>query len=65
MTTEISAMWYLDIPKGTKGSMIECYNVERASEAELLLQRGSRMVINNANYNKDKHIWELWATVLQ
>ena len=58
-------LWYLDIPKGTKGSMIECYNVERASEAELLLQRGSRMVIDNAKYNKDRHIWELWATVLQ
>lgn len=58
-------LWYLDIPKDTKGSMIECYNVERASEAELLLQKGSRMVINNARYDKDKHIWELWATVLQ
>ena len=58
-------LWYLDIPKGTKGSMIECYNVERASEAELLLQRGSNLRIDDARYNKDKHIWELWATVLQ
>ena len=58
-------LWYLDIPKGTKGSMIECYNVERASEAELLLQKGSEMFIKNARYNKDKHIWELWAAVLQ
>ena len=45
--------------------MIECYNVERASEAELLLQRGSNLRIDDARYNKDKHIWELWATVLQ
>ena len=58
-------LWYLDIPKGTKGSMIECYNVERASEAEVLLQRGSNLRIDDARYNKDKHIWELWATVLQ
>ena len=58
-------LWYLDIPKGTKGSMIECYNVERASEAELLLQRGSNLRIDDARYNKDRHIWELWAAVLQ
>ena len=58
-------LWYLDIPKGTKGSMIECYNVERASEAELLLQRNSRMVIDNAKYDKEKHLWYLWAKVVQ
>ncbi len=58
-------LWYLDIPKGTKGSMIECYNVERASEAELLLQRNSKMLIKNARYNKEKHLWELWAKVVQ
>ena len=58
-------LWYLDIPKGTKGSMIECYNVERASEAELLLQRNSRMVIDNARYNMNKHRWEFGATVFQ
>lgn len=58
-------LWYLDIPKGTKGSMIECYNVERASEAELLLQKGSNLRIDDAAYNLKKHIWELWATVLQ
>lgn len=57
--------WHLNIPKGTKGSMIECYNVERASEAELLLQRNSRLIIDNAKYNRDKNIWELWATVKQ
>ena len=58
-------LWYLDIPKGTKGSMIECYNVERASEAELLLQRNSRMVIDNARYNMNRHRWEFGATVFQ
>ena len=58
-------LWYLDIPKGTKGSMIECYNVERASEAELLLQRNSNLRIDDAQYDKSKHIWKLWATVLQ
>ena len=58
-------LWYLDIPKGTKGSMIECYNVERASEAELLLQRNSNLRIDDAQYDKSKHIWKLWATVFQ
>ena len=58
-------LWYLDIPKGTKGSMIECYNVERASEAELLLQRNSEMLIKNAKYDKQKHLWYLWAKVVQ
>lgn len=57
--------WHLNIPKGAKGSMIECYNVERASEAELLLQRNSRLIIDNAKYDRDKNIWELWATVKQ
>ena len=51
-------LWYLDIPKGTKGSMIECYNVER-------LQRNSNLRIDDAQYDKSKHIWKLWATVLQ
>ena len=58
-------LWYLDIPKGTKDSMIECYNVERASESELLLQRNSNLRIDDAQYDKSKHIWKLWATVLQ
>ena len=57
--------WHLTVPKGTKGSMIESYNVERASEAELLLQKGSRLIIDNAKYNKEKHLWELWATIRQ
>ena len=58
-------LWYLDIPKGTKGSMIECYNVGCASEAELLLQKGSNLRIDDAGYDKGRHIWKLWATVLQ
>ena len=45
--------------------MIECYNVERASEAELLLQRNSNLRIDDAQYDKSKYIWKLWATVLQ
>ena len=58
-------LWYLDIPKGTKGSMIECYNVGCASEAKLLLQKGSEMLIKNAKYDKEKHLWYLWAKVVQ
>ena len=57
--------WHLTVPKGTKGSMIESYNVERASEAELLLQKSSELFIKNAKYNKNTHLWELWATIRQ
>ena len=39
--------------------------MERASEAELLLQKGSEMLIKNAKYDKEKHLWYLWAKVVQ
>lgn len=35
----------IKIPANLKGSMIESYNVERESEAEMLLQRGTNLLI--------------------
>ncbi len=36
-------IWYIVIPKGRKGLMIEYYNVERASEAKIYQLRFSTM----------------------
>ena len=58
-------LWHLDVPKGTKASFIESYNVERASESEILLQKGSKLFIKKANYDIVNHRWNIWATVHQ
>ena len=58
-------LWHLDVPKGTKASFIESYNVERASESEILLQKGSKLFIRQANYDTVNHRWNIWATVRQ
>jgi len=57
--------WNINVPKGTKGSMIESYNVERESEAELLLQQYSKLKINKAKYDKINKRWKLWADLKQ
>ena len=58
-------MWCLDVPKGTKASFIESYNVERASESEILIQKGSKLFIKKANYDTTNHRWNIWATIRQ
>ena len=54
-------LWHIKVPKGSKGSMIEGYNVERASESELLLQRNSKLKMNQMTYKREKDILEIWA----
>lgn len=58
-------LWDIEIPKGTKASFIENYNVERDSESEILIQRGAELFIKNANYNFAKKRWDIWAVVRQ
>ena len=58
-------LWTIDVTKGTKGSMIESYNVERESETELLIQRGSNLFIKSAVYNKTANRWEIQAKIVQ
>ncbi len=58
-------LWHLKVPKGTKGSMIESYNVERASEAEVLLQRNSKITINDAKFDMQNNRWEMWGEISQ
>ena len=58
-------MWYLNVPKGTKASFIESYNVERASESEILIQKDSILLIKKANYDTTNHRWNIWAMVCQ
>lgn len=57
--------WDIKIPANLKGSMIESYNVERESEAEMLLQRGTNLLIKNARYDKDNHRWVFKAILSQ
>ena len=56
-------LWKIHVPAKNKASMIESYNVERMSEAELLLQRGSSILIEDARYNKFKQRWEISASI--
>ena len=54
-------LWHIKVPKGSKGSMIEGYNVERASESELLLQRKGYLKMHGLDYIFDKGMFEIWA----
>lgn len=56
-------LWRIFVPAKTKALMIESYNVERLSEAELLLQKGSNLLIENAKYDKLKKRWVINASV--
>ena len=58
-------LWHIDVPKGTKATFIESCNVERASESEVLIQKGSKFLINKADYDMVNHRWNIWATVRQ
>ena len=58
-------LWKIKVPAGTKGASIESFNIEREAEAEFLLQRGSRIKIVDATYNKKRNIWELEALIAQ
>ena len=57
--------WTINVPKKTKASMIESYNVERESEAELLIQKGSQLLIKNAEYDFTNNRWNIWADLKQ
>ncbi|MBQ4115292.1 hypothetical protein IJD34_07810, partial [bacterium] len=43
--------WKIKVPAKTKASFIEGYNVERESEAELLIQMGSKLLIKDVKYD--------------
>lgn len=58
-------LWKINVPAKTKASFIEGYNVERESEAELLIQMGSKLLIKDAKYDFDKKRWEICADLVQ
>lgn len=58
-------LWKIDVPAKTKASFIEGYNVERESEAELLIQMGSNLLIRDAKYDFDNKRWEIYANLVQ
>lgn len=57
--------WEINVPAKTKASFIEGYNVERESEAELLIQMGSKLLIKDAKYDFNKKRWEIYADLMQ
>ena len=59
------AEWSLDVPTGTKGLQIESYNVERKAEDEFLIQRGSKIQIEDAYFDQYQKIWMLKGIVKQ
>ena len=58
-------LWHFEVPKHTKGTMIESYNVERASEAEMLLQENSDILIDDGKYDFLRKRLELWGSITQ
>ncbi len=58
-------LWEINVPKKTKASFIEGYNVERESEAELLIQMGSKLLIKDAKYDYGKKKWKICADLVQ
>ena len=57
--------WKIKIPKGSKASLIESYNVERKSEAEMLIQRLSQLLIKDAKYDHVNKRWYIEADLVQ
>ena len=57
--------WKINIPKDSKASLIESYNVERKSEAEMLVQRLSQLLIKNAKYDHVNKRWYIEADLVQ
>lgn len=57
--------WKIKVPKGSNASLIESYNVERKSEAEMLIQRLSQLVIKDAKYDHIKKRWYIEADLVQ
>ena len=55
----------IKVPAKSKASMIESYNVERESEAELLIQKMSRLLIKEAHYDRPQKRWYLKAELKQ
>ena len=56
-----SILWHINVPKGSKGSMIEGYNVEGASESKLLLQRKGYLKMRGLDYIFNKERFEIWV----
>ncbi len=57
--------WTIKVPKGTKGTSIESFNIERLNEAEFLGQRDGIFRIKGATYNPEENMWYLDAVIEQ
>ena len=57
--------WKIKVPQGSKASLIESYNVERKSEAEMLIQRLSQLLIKDAKYDHVNKRWYIEADLVQ
>lgn len=57
--------WKIKVPKGTKGTSIESFNVERLNEAEFLGQRNGILTIEGARYSPKEDLWYFDAVLEQ
>ena len=57
--------WEIFLPAKSKASMIEAYNVERKSEAEILVQKMSKLSIKEARYDHANQRWYIKAKLEQ
>ena len=58
--------WELDVPKGTKGVFLEGINVHGScqTECEFLLQKDSKIIITDIDYDYNSNRWILKGTVM-
>lgn len=57
--------WRILVPIGTRGTSIECFNVERLNESEFLAQKNGQLKITNATYNPKEELWYFDAIMEQ
>ena len=58
-------IWEFDVKRGTKGSFIESLyaNARFENQNEVLLQKGSNILIKEADYDAEKGVWIIKAEV--
>lgn len=58
-------LWEFDVKRGTKGAFVEGLyaNAYFENQNEVLLQKGSKIVIKEADYDKDRELWIIKAEV--
>ena len=59
-----AVLWEIDVPNGTRGCFAEDFNKFYKEEYEIILQRGSSLVIKGATFDKKRGLWIIKAKVV-